>query len=126
MNSYKDYIEQNGNSLSEINPGSDERALQPKHAFEAVELVRMAGKAILGGDIMVMSSEGKLIYAYQFWGPEYQYLNWYCIPLEDEAYESFLKNSVQVALRGINDAVQIANKLNSNCYIVLVVDNEDD
>jgi hypothetical protein len=75
---------------------------------------------------MVMSSEGKLIYAYQLWGPEYQYLNWYCMPLEDETYESFLKNSVQAASRGINEAVQIANKLNSNCYIVLVVDNEDD
>jgi hypothetical protein len=49
MGLYKDYIEQNGISLSGINPGSDERALQPKHAFEAVELVKMAGKAILAG-----------------------------------------------------------------------------
>ncbi|MGC4059178.1 MAG: Imm40 family immunity protein [Chitinophagaceae bacterium] len=76
-NSYLSFVKLNGRQLSEINPGSDEIALGVDNALKALELLKENQIAVLGGDILT-EENGELIYAYQLWGEEYQYLNWYC------------------------------------------------
>lgn len=48
---YFEFIEEKGRSMSEVNPGSIEKALIFEDALIAIELLRSADKVIYGGDI---------------------------------------------------------------------------
>jgi len=117
---FLDHIKSKGKSLSTINPGSDELALNVEDALLAVELLKTANAAILGGDILTCNSEG-LIYAHKSWGSEYHYLNWYCDKSEDETQEEYKERSFDTANKAINQAADTAAKLNKCCFVVLVV-----
>jgi len=117
---YLDHIKSKGYSLASINPGSDEVALDVKDALQAIDLIKEANISVLGGDILTCNSEG-LIYAYQSWGSQYHYLNWYCDKSEDETKEQYKERSFDTAIKAINQAADIAVKLERKCYVVLVV-----
>lgn len=117
---YFEYIKQKGRPLSEINPGSDEIALDANEALKAIELLKDNETPILGGDILSTES-GKLIYAHQLWGSEYHYLNWYSDKLEGESKADYTVRSVEDARKAINEAIEISQKLGKDCYVVLVV-----
>ncbi|GAA4454998.1 Imm40 family immunity protein [Rurimicrobium arvi] len=118
-NSYLSFVKQNGRQLSEINPGSEEIALDIKNALKALELLKENQIAVLGGDILTEEND-ELIYAYQLWGGEYQYLNWYCDQNPNESDEEYLQRSYAKSIEGISDAVKIADKFRAKCYIVFV------
>ncbi len=120
MATYLDFLKEQGRHLSEINPGSDEIALTADDAFKALELLQNSQTAVLGGDIL-SEKNNELIYAYQVWGEEYQYLNWYCDKDEKESIESYLQRSHIVAKEGIANAIKIAEKFAMRCYIVFVI-----
>ena len=118
---YLAFLQNKGRALSEINPGSDERALKVKDALHLLKLLMESQTAILGGDI-ISEENNELIYAYQLWGYEFQYLNWYCDQKPNEKREEFLERSFFLAKEGIHNANQVADKLNKECYIVLVIE----
>lgn len=121
MPTYLDFLKEKGKPLSEINPGSDEIALTVSDALEALELLRDSQTAILGGDILSEENNG-LIYAYQFWGEEYQYLNWYCDKNDNESRTDYLRRSYLLAKEGITNANKTAEQLEEKCYIVFVTE----
>lgn len=119
--SYLNFIKEKGRPLSEINPGSDEIALAVDDALQAIELLKDIQTAILGGDILSEDS-GELIYAYQLWGEEYHYLNWYCDRIDNESEDDYLRRSYILAKEGIANAHTTAEKLKKKCYIVFVTE----
>ncbi|NQD71519.1 hypothetical protein HP439_12370 [Sphingobacterium shayense] len=119
--SYLNFIKEKGKPLSEINPGSDEITLAVDDALQTIELLKDNQIAILGGDILSEDS-GELIYAYQLWGEEYQYLNWYCDRIENESEDNCLKRTYVLAKEGIANAHTTAEKLKKKCYIVFVIE----
>lgn len=96
-----------GRNLSEINPGSDEVALETSDAIKALDLLAGSQVAILGGDVLSDSS-GKLSYVYE---------NWYCERLLGESPLDFVQRSQAVAREFIEN---LARRGNSNLFIVLV------
>lgn len=120
MVKYFDLLKSKGKSLAELNPGSNEKALLAQDAFAAIELLRESETPIFGGDILSSDLSGKLIYAYQFWGPEYQYLNWYCDKAEDETNQQYSIRSYEVAKAAIEKAVKASIEKKRTCYVVLV------
>ncbi|MEM0941782.1 MAG: Imm40 family immunity protein [Bacteroidota bacterium] len=120
ISEYLDLVKSKGRPLREINPGSDEIALDIDEALAAIEILKGNELPILGGDILSTDS-GKLIYAYQFWGSEYHYLNWYCNELDNESRVEYSKRSYEVAKKAINEAVKVSQELGKDCLVVLVV-----
>jgi hypothetical protein len=116
---YFDFIKLYGKSLTEINPGSDEYALEVDDAFQAIELLRGSQTPILGGDILSVKSDA-LIYAYQLWGSQYHCLNWSCEKGTD-SQEEYCERSYKLAMEAIDIANKTADKLGKKCYITLVV-----
>lgn len=116
---YINFIKSKGISLVEINPDSDEYAINAKEALEAIEMIKDLEVPILGGDILSTQS-GNLIYAYQLWGAEYHYLNWYCDKISGESKLEFSIRSYEVAKKAINTAIKVSNELDRDCLIVLV------
>lgn len=116
---YFKYIRSKGRPLSEINPGSKEIALDAIEALKAIELLKDNEVPILGGDILTTDS-GKLIYAHQLWGSEYQSLNWYTDKLSDESRLDYAIRSHKEARRAINVAIETSQKLGENCLVVLI------
>lgn len=96
-----------GRKLSEINPGSDEVALKPFMAIEALDLLSGTNIAVLGGDVLSDAS-GRLAYTYD---------NWYCNQLLNENCMEFAQRSHTVAREYINN---IKKRNNPNIFIVLV------
>jgi len=121
MNSYFNFIKEKGKPLSEINPGSDELALTVSDALQALDLLRESQTVVLGGDILSEKNE-ELIYAYQLWGDEHQYLNWYCDRIDNESKASYLQRSYELAREGITNANKTAEQLKKKCYIVFVTE----
>ncbi|GEM68737.1 hypothetical protein SMI01S_23430 [Sphingobacterium mizutaii NBRC 14946 = DSM 11724] len=119
--SYLNFLKEKGRPLSEINPGSDEIALAVDDALQAIELLKDNQTAILGGGILSEDS-GELIYAYQLWGEEYHYLNWYCDRIDNEREDDYLKRSYTLAQEGITNAHATAENLKKKCYIVFVTE----
>ena len=120
ISEYLEFTKSKGRPLAEINPGSDEIALSASEALEAIELLKANETPILGGDILSTDS-GKLIYAYQLWGSEYHYLNWYCDELENESKTDLSNRSYEVAQKAIKEALEVSNKLGKDCLVTLVV-----
>lgn len=118
---YLNFIKEKGRSLSEINPGSDEIALTASDALYALNLLNGSLIAVLGGDVLSEKENGKLIYAYQFWGSEYHYLNWYCDKMDNESQEDYAKRSYMVANESIKTANDAAKHLGKRCYVVIVL-----
>ena len=121
MNSYFNFIKEKGKPLSEINPGSDELALTVSDALQALDLLRDSQTVVLGGDVLSEKNE-ELIYAYQLWGDEHQYLNWYCDRIDNESKASYLQRSYELAREGITNANKTAEQLKKKCYIVFVTE----
>lgn len=121
MSNYLDFLKEKGKLLSEINPGSDEIALTANDALQALEFLKDSQTAILGGDIL-SEENNELIYAYQLWGEEYQYLNWYCDKNDNESKADYLQRSYVLAREGITNANKTAEKLKKKCYIVFVTE----
>lgn len=121
ISTYLDFLKEKGKPLSEINPGSDEIALTVNDALQAFELLKDSQTAILGGDIL-SEDNNELIYAYQLWGEEYQYLNWYCDKNDNESRAHYLQRSYVLAQEGIVHANETAEKLKKKCYIVFVTE----
>jgi hypothetical protein len=119
--SYLDFFREKGRPLLEINPGSDEIALTTDDALQALDLLDGNQISILGGDILSEKEDGSLIYAYQLWGSEYHYLNWYCDKSNSENQEDYAKRSYIIAKENIKTANDIAKRLGKKCYIVIVI-----
>lgn len=117
---YFEYIKKKGKYLSDINPGSDEIALDANEALKAIELLKNNKIPILGGDILSTKS-GKLIYAYQLWGSEYHCLNWFSDKLEEENQADYVVRSYENAKEAINKAIEISQKMAKDCFIVLTI-----
>lgn len=117
---YLDFIRLKGKPLADINPGSDEFALKVNDAFHAIELLKDSQLPILGGDVLTDNS-GALVYAYQSWGSEYIYLNWYCDKMENESQTEYCERSYDVARNCIGIAHEASKKIGRDCYVVLVV-----
>lgn len=117
---YLNFIKEKGRPVSEANPGSVEMALTLDDALEALELLKDSRTEILGGDIF-SENNGELIYAYQLWGDEYHYLNWYCDRIENESEEDYLIRNYNTAKKNILYAGKVAEQLKKKCYIVFVI-----
>lgn len=115
---YLNFLKEKGKPLSEINPGSHEFALTVEDALSA--LILLEGVSILGGNILSLR-EGQLIYAYQFWGQEYHYLNWNCSKVENESEEDYAQRSHRLAKESVHAANKVAKKFKKPCYIVFVI-----
>jgi hypothetical protein len=120
-NSYKNFLKEKGRALSEINPGSQEYALNESDAFLALELLKKMKMAVLGADILTEDENGELCYFMHKWGYEYCYLNWDCDKNSNESEADYALRSVEIAKSGIHIASETAQKLRSKYYIVLVV-----
>jgi len=120
MTNYYKYIIKKGLRVSEINPGSSEYALGVSDALDVVKLIRGKNVAVLGGDILT-NKDGELIYAYQFWGSSYHYLNWHCDQSPQEPAREYISRSQQLAENSIELASKTAESLNQNCYVVLIL-----
>ena len=118
--SYLKLLREKGRPLSEINPGSDEMALTLEDALLALEKLKDSQTAILGGDVLTEES-GRLIYAYQLWGDEYIYLNWYCERIPNEGQIDYSERSYFTAKESILNARKVSVNFNKKCYIVLVI-----
>lgn len=121
ISNYLDFLKEKGKPLSQINPGSDEIALTINDAIQALELLVDTQIIILGGDIL-SEENNELVYAYQLWGEEYQYLNWYCDKKDNESEADYLQRSYVLAREGIANASKTAEKLKKKCYIVFVTE----
>lgn len=120
ISNYLKLIKEKGRPLSEINPGSDEIALTVDDALQALELLKDSQTVILGGDIL-SEENGGLVYAYQLWGEEYIYLNWYSDKQDNESQAEYCTRSYGVAKESIKKAVEVSKQLKRDCYVVLVV-----
>jgi hypothetical protein len=108
-----------GVSLAEINPGSTEFALKANDALVAVKVAEDHKLPILGEDILAIKDGVELAYAYQLWGNEYQYLEWYCDKRDDETDLAYAKRSYSEAKDAIDCAAKVVTKLGGQPYIVL-------
>lgn len=120
---YFNFLREKGRPLLEMNTGSDEIALEPDDALQALALLKENQIAVLGGDILSEEGSGKLIYAYQLWGDGqgYHYLNWYCDKMDGENQEEYARRSYIIAKESIKKASDIANSLGKKCYVVIVI-----
>ena len=105
--SFLRFVSAVGRNLSEINPGSDELALTPSDAIEALDFLSGSQVAILGGDVL-SDSAGKLSYVYE---------NWYCEQLRGEDLLDFVRRSQTVAREFIENLVK---RRDSSLFVVLV------
>ncbi|WP_284119377.1 hypothetical protein [Acinetobacter seifertii] len=118
INKYNDLIENKGISLSLINSGSDEFALYFNDAINSLELLENEKAIIFGGDVLI-EEDGELMYAYQQWGGEYIYLNWY---FECKDISRCYLESYNYAKERLNEIKRISDQFRSTCLIVFVVD----
>ena len=101
------FVSSEGRKLSEINPGSDEVALVPSKAIDALNLLKGSQVAVLGGDVLSDSS-GRLAYIYE---------NWYCEQLPGESPLAFALRSQSIALDFI---ARLVKRNDPNLFVVLV------
>jgi hypothetical protein len=104
LNKFLHFITVAGRKLSEINLGSDEVALKPFMAIEALDLLSGTNIAVLGGDVLSDAS-GRLAYTYD---------NWYCNQLLNENCVEFARRSHAIARESIN---KIEKRNDPNIFI---------
>lgn len=121
MLDYITFLKKEGRALSEINPGSKEYALTIEKSFVALDLLSRNKIPILGGDVLSIDSDGKLVYVSHLFGDKYHYLNWYCERVEYESDENYIKRSHSLAKDSILKAETITELFNKPCLITLVV-----
>ncbi len=92
--------------MSSINPGSNEFALIPSDALQAISLLSGSYVAICGGD--VLEKQGQL---------EYIFENWYCDQETGENPLAYVARSHKESVTFIN---KIAERNNPLLYVVLV------
>ncbi len=108
LSNYMHFLKEHGRPLSEINPGSDEMALTLKDALQAIEFLRDAEYAILGGDILSAKS-GRLTYTHE---------NWYSERLDHETHGEFCMRSY---FNSTNYLIKLIEKGDDNIYAVIVI-----
>ena len=101
LSNYMNFLIKHGRPLSEINPGSDEIALNLDNTLQAIELLQEAQLPILGGDILSDDS-GKLIYTYE---------NWYCEKLEHENHNEYCLRSYNTTKIYLNNIIKKTTKI---------------
>lgn len=109
IENYLNFIKAKGKSLSEINPGSNEFALNIDDSLEAISLLKEAHVAILGGDILYAENGEKLTYIYE---------NWYCEKSESENQIEYINRSHDTA---INYIEKLKERRRNNIYVVIVI-----
>ena len=121
--SYLDFPLEDGKPLSEINPGSDDIALTIKDVLHVLNILNKNQVAILGGEIFSEKENGKLVYAYQFWGDgqEFHCLDWYCDKTDYETQEDYVKRSYDIAKDSIKIANDVAKRLGKRCYVAIYI-----
>lgn len=117
---YTEFTRLKGRSLKEMNPGSDSFALSIEDALTSLSIIENSRIAILGGDVLSETDDGKLIYAYQIWGSKYHCLNWYCDSIQGEARDTYLSRSYSIARKAINEAKTVAENLGKKVFVVYV------
>jgi hypothetical protein len=118
---YFEFVKNCGKPVSELNPGSSELALPVQDSLKAIDLLEKKKLPIVGGDVLSLSENNKLKYAYQVWGTQYHCLSWYCDKLENENYDDYRMRSYEVAKLAVKEAKQTAEILAKECFIVLVI-----
>jgi len=108
LSNYMNFLKERGRSLSEINPGSDEVALNIDDALQAIEFLKESQLPILGGDILSDES-GKLVYTYE---------NWYCEKQEKENHNEYCLRSYSISK---NYLTSLLKKNYKNHYAVIVI-----
>ena len=121
--SYLDFPLEDGKPLSEINPGSDDIALTIKDVLHVLNILNKNQVAILGGEIFSEKENGKLVYAYQFWGDgqEFHCLDWHCDKTDYETQEDYVKRSYDIAKDSIKIANDVAKRLGKRCYVAIYI-----
>lgn len=120
MNNFIKFIKNNGIPLNDINPGSDEFALNYDNLLVALEIANEESIAIIGGDVLTIDHHGDLIYAYQQWGEQYIYLNWSCDRIENEDQFDYIIRSISIASEKIEEIKNISNNL-SQIFLVSLI-----
>ncbi len=108
LSNYMLFLQKYGCSLAEINPGSDEIALQTRDALQAIELLQESNTPILDSDVL-KDEAGKLAYTYE---------NWYCDKLGSDTQKEFVSRSCSAAKDYISS---LAGNGHSDRYIVFVL-----
>lgn len=121
LENYLTFLEKNGIPISDLNPGSTEKALSVENALKAIDKISNSGVPILGGDILVVNDHGALKYVHQVLGKEYHYLSWSCDKEEVEDNIEYSRRSYKTAKEKILESKEIANKNNTECYVILVI-----
>jgi hypothetical protein len=121
ISDYLDFVSLKGIPLAEINPGSKELALKPEDALRALDILNQVGIPVVGGDVLSLDNDNKLIYAYQLWGSEYHVLNWYSEKAKGETDIEYVKRSNKEAREAIQNAVHAAIRLKKECLIVFII-----
>ncbi|EOE6710127.1 hypothetical protein ACKSBH_002577 [Acinetobacter baumannii] len=116
---YSEFIKDKGVSLSLINPGSNEFALYFDDTMSALELLKIEKAIILGGDVLVDKND-ELMYAYQQWGGEYAYLNWYFECNNNDLTQCYLE-SYNWTKEKLNEIKRIIDQFKAISLIVFVV-----
>jgi len=104
LNKFLHFITVAGRKLSEINLGSDEVALKPFMAIEALDLLSGTNIAVLGGDVLSDAS-GRLACTYD---------NFYCNKLLNVNCMEFARRSHAIARESIN---KIEKRNDPNIFI---------
>lgn len=106
---YTEISRSTGRPLSEINPGSDERALPAVAALEAINALAGSSVAVLGGDVLVSDNRGL----------RYASANWHSKRRSQEPARAFAERSQREAREYIENYKQGAQV---EPLFVLVVD----
>ena len=94
-------------------------AFSVENSLKVLELFEKSKIIILGGDILINSSD-EIVYAHYIWGDEYQYLNWHCEKVVDEKYEDYLNRGYNLSKAFILKANEIARSKNCQIFILFV------
>lgn len=104
---YLDFLKSAGKPMSNINPGSDEYALTPADALNAIGILERSHVAIVGGDVLEEKQDTL----------EYTYENWYC---DQQSGENPLDYVARSRKESIDFIRKIVSRNTSSIYVVLV------
>ncbi len=118
---YYKFLNEKGVSLTTLNPGSSDYALKDDDALVALHLLEQDNNVVLGGEVLTKKNDGSLAYAMNIWGLEYVYLDWTIDKKhQSENLTTYVKRSIDFAIKAILRAKDVAENLHQECLIVLV------